>query len=286
GEFYVDRSCIDCDTCRRIAPDVFAEGESFSYVGRQPASEQGRLRALMALVACPTASIGTASRLPAAPAVGLFPEPIDGGVYFCGFTSKDSFGAWSYLIRRPAPGGNVLVARAQEPVRLPRRLLVLLGGTDPLHGAPARLSLRVGAAGPRLAASRRVRRGHALRAGALPHLDAPGLITQVEGELIRREADPPRPVGSSLQPSRAWGFEDSRDPSRGCSRRHPSSRHPCLRADDRPCLHPSLHHGHPLGPLRGAPRNLCFPGRKPVIEWFRAECRWTPRAGHRSHTGV
>jgi len=118
GEFYVDRSCIDCDTCRRIAPDVFAEGESFSYVGRQPASEQGRLRALMALVACPTASIGTASRLPAAPAVGLFPEPIDGGVYFCGFTSKDSFGAWSYLIRRPAPGGNVLVdsPRAAAPL--------------------------------------------------------------------------------------------------------------------------------------------------------------------------
>ncbi len=118
GEFYVDRSCIDCDTCRRIAPEVFAEGESFSYVRRQPASEDGRLRALMALVACPTASIGSASRTPAAPAVGLFPERIDGDVYFCGYTSKDSFGAWSYLIRRPAPGGNVLIdsPRAAAPL--------------------------------------------------------------------------------------------------------------------------------------------------------------------------
>ena len=118
GEFYVDRSCIDCDTCRRIAPDVFVEGESFSYVHRQPESGAERLRALMALVACPTASIGTVSRISAAPAVGLFPEGIDGGVYFCGFTSKDSFGAWSYLIRRPAPGGNVLVdsPRAARPL--------------------------------------------------------------------------------------------------------------------------------------------------------------------------
>src|SRR5207245_4891980 len=98
--------------------EVFAEGESFSYVRRQPGSEDGRLRALMALVACPTASIGTMSRTPATPAVGLFPEPIDGGVCFCGFTSKDSFGAWSYLIRRPAPAGNVLVdsPRAAAPL--------------------------------------------------------------------------------------------------------------------------------------------------------------------------
>lgn len=118
GEFYVDRSCIDCDTCRRVAPEVFVEGESFSYVGRQPASEDERRRAFMALVACPTASIGTASRISAAPAVGLFPEPIDGEVYFCGFTSEHSFGAWSYVIRRPAPRGNVLVdsPRAAAPL--------------------------------------------------------------------------------------------------------------------------------------------------------------------------
>jgi len=118
GEFYVDRSCIDCDTCRRIAPEVFLEGESFSYVGRQPASEDSRRRALMALVACPTASIGTASRISAAPAVGQFPEPIEGDVYFCGFTSPDSFGAWSYLVRRAPARGNVLVdsPRAAAPL--------------------------------------------------------------------------------------------------------------------------------------------------------------------------
>ncbi len=122
GEFYVDRSCIDCDTCRRIAPEVFSEGKSFSYVHRQPASETERRRALMALVACPTASIGTVSRITAAPAVGLFPEPVDGEVFFCGFTSEDSFGAWSYLIRRPAPRGNVLVDSPRAAAPLLRRL--------------------------------------------------------------------------------------------------------------------------------------------------------------------
>ncbi len=122
GDFYVDRSCIDCDTCRRIAPEVFSEGESFSYVHRQPASETERLRALMALVACPTASIGTVSRIPATPAVGLFPEPVDGEVFFCGFTSEDSFGAWSYLLRRPATRGNVLVDSPRAAAPLMARL--------------------------------------------------------------------------------------------------------------------------------------------------------------------
>jgi len=64
GDFYVDETCIDCDTCRRIEPAVFAEGASFSYVARQPANETERTRSLMALVACPTSSIGTATRSP------------------------------------------------------------------------------------------------------------------------------------------------------------------------------------------------------------------------------
>ena len=64
GEFYVDRTCIDCDACRQIAPAVFARSarEQQSYVHRQPADLQERHRALMALVACPTASIGTAPK--------------------------------------------------------------------------------------------------------------------------------------------------------------------------------------------------------------------------------
>ena len=116
GEFYVDSSCIDCDTCRRVAPAVFEEGDGHSFVREQPRSEQDRQRALMALVACPTASIGTSSRTDATPGVRAYPETVEENVSFCGFTAESSFGAWSYLIERPE--GNVLVdsPRAAGPL--------------------------------------------------------------------------------------------------------------------------------------------------------------------------
>ena len=117
GDFYVDRTCIDCDACRRIAPDVFTEAADQSYVRAQPVSEASRTRALMALVACPTGSIGTASRMDARPGIAGFPEPVADEVSFCGFTSRDSFGAFSYFIERPA--GNVLV---DSPRAVPRLL--------------------------------------------------------------------------------------------------------------------------------------------------------------------
>ncbi|HEY6065442.1 MAG TPA: ferredoxin, partial [Thermoanaerobaculia bacterium] len=117
GDFYVDRTCIDCDACRRIAPDVFEEADDHSFVRRQPASEAERLRALMALVACPTGSIGSASRADARPGIAAFPEHVDENVWFCGFTSRDSFGAWSYFVERPE--GNVLV---DSPRAVPRLL--------------------------------------------------------------------------------------------------------------------------------------------------------------------
>ena len=116
GDFYVDETCIDCDTCRRIEPGVFVEGSSFSYVGNQPGDDAARRRSLMALVACPTGSIGTMSRADARPAIAAFPEPVAENVSFCGFTSPDSFGAWSWFIERPE--GNVLVdsPRAASPL--------------------------------------------------------------------------------------------------------------------------------------------------------------------------
>jgi len=108
GEFFVDRSCIDCDLCRQIAPAVFARSERAgqSFVIRQPACGEEH-RALMALVTCPTSSIGTRTKHDARAAARAFPEPVIGNVLFCGYASDASYGAASYLIRRPA--GNVLV---------------------------------------------------------------------------------------------------------------------------------------------------------------------------------
>jgi len=117
GEFFVDSSCIDCDACRQIAPGTFADsGLGRSFVFRQPQREAERRRAVMALVACPTVSIGTSPKADASPGVSGFPEPIAAGVYYCGFTSASSFGASSYLIQRPE--GNVLIdsPRAAGPL--------------------------------------------------------------------------------------------------------------------------------------------------------------------------
>jgi len=110
GEFFVDSSCIDCDACRQIAPSVFRDHGGQSSVYHQPATGGEVQRALMALVACPTASIGTSPSRSAVPGVRAFPDPIADDVFFCGFTSEASFGAWAYIIQRPADrGGNILV---------------------------------------------------------------------------------------------------------------------------------------------------------------------------------
>jgi glyoxylase-like metal-dependent hydrolase (beta-lactamase superfamily II)/ferredoxin len=118
GDFFVDDSCIDCDTCRSLAPAVFGRAADFeqSYVKQQPRSPADTQRALMALVACPTAAIGTVSKIDVSPGIDAFPAPIAEEVSYCGFASEASFGAASYLIQRPA--GNVLVdsPRASRPL--------------------------------------------------------------------------------------------------------------------------------------------------------------------------
>src|SRR5438067_12036603 len=87
GDFYVDESCIDCDACRQIGPETFRDHGDQSSVGRQPSTPEEVHRALMALVACPTASIGTVlhrTALDVAPAVA--PIVLDNGS-IRGFTS-------------------------------------------------------------------------------------------------------------------------------------------------------------------------------------------------------
>ena len=123
GDFFVDATCIDCDACRQIAPETFHDHGDQSSVYRQPASEEEIKRAMMALVACPTGSIGTARRHDARLGVEAFPAHVAEDVYFCGFTSESSFGAWSYLVVRPeSRGGNVLVDSPRFSGPLVRRI--------------------------------------------------------------------------------------------------------------------------------------------------------------------
>jgi glyoxylase-like metal-dependent hydrolase (beta-lactamase superfamily II)/ferredoxin len=128
GDLFVDDTCIDCETCRQIAPSVFARDVRArqSVVSQQPVSPSDERRALMAIVACPTASIGSRSKRDPTDAARAFPEEIAGGVHACGYASSSSYGASSYFVRR-AGDDNFLVdsPRAARPLFA---RLVELGG--------------------------------------------------------------------------------------------------------------------------------------------------------------
>ncbi|HEU4686007.1 MAG TPA: MBL fold metallo-hydrolase [Nitrospira sp.] len=109
GNFYVDRTCINCDACRQLAPETFEEVGDYSAVVRQPAGTEQEYRAYQALLACPVGSIGTeqGDRDLLQRARAGFPLPLEDGVFYCGFNSDKSFGANSFFIRHPL--GNWLV---------------------------------------------------------------------------------------------------------------------------------------------------------------------------------
>lgn len=123
GDFFVDSTCIDCDTCRQLAPDVFRDHGDQCSVYRQPETHEETRKAMMALVACPTGSIGSTEKHDPHIGIDAFPCPLEDNVYFCGFTSEDSFGAWSYLIQRPEhDGGNILVDSPRFATQLVKRI--------------------------------------------------------------------------------------------------------------------------------------------------------------------
>jgi glyoxylase-like metal-dependent hydrolase (beta-lactamase superfamily II)/ferredoxin len=109
GNFYVDATCINCDTCRQLAPLSFEEVGDYSAVSRQPESESSIYQAYQALLACPVGSIGTEqgdkARLQTAKA--SFPLRLEDEVSYCGFNSEKSFGANSFFVEHSA--GNWLV---------------------------------------------------------------------------------------------------------------------------------------------------------------------------------
>ncbi|KAI3430589.1 hypothetical protein D9Q98_005182 [Chlorella vulgaris] len=129
GSFYVDHTCIDCDTCRWMAPASFTREGDMSAVTRQPEGEAQRQAAMQALLSCPTFSIHVRERdrgeLRAAQQ--SFPLPVEGcaNVYHCGFHSEHSFGATSYFIQRPQ--GNIMVDVPRWTPLLAQRLEQLGG---------------------------------------------------------------------------------------------------------------------------------------------------------------
>lgn len=106
GDWFVDTRCIDCGTCREVAPGLFGTAGAYSVVTRQPGAGE-ELDAWLAAQACPTTSIGTQSRRPRPGR--LYPREVEAGsgVHDLGYCSEDSFGASAWFAVRPE--GNVMV---------------------------------------------------------------------------------------------------------------------------------------------------------------------------------
>ncbi|MHC5764938.1 MAG: MBL fold metallo-hydrolase [Nostoc sp.] len=121
GDFYVDTTCIDCDTCRWMTPEVFSRVDEQSAVYHQPTNDAERLAALEALLACPTSSIGTVEKpKDIKDAQQSFPMLVVENIYHCGYHSEKSYGAASYLIQLPE--GNILVDSPRFTPPLVKRL--------------------------------------------------------------------------------------------------------------------------------------------------------------------
>jgi len=125
GPFFVDSTCIDCDTCRQIAPTTFGETGEFSFVQRQPSNPDEERASFRALVACPTGSIGADVKTGAKDAVAAFPWPVVPDIWYCGFASRKSFGGSSYFVQHPA--GNWLVDSPRFVEHLARRFAEMGG---------------------------------------------------------------------------------------------------------------------------------------------------------------
>lgn len=60
GTYYVDSSCIDCDVCRDTAPENFIRSDenSYSFVSKQPETDEELAACEEALSCCPVEAIG------------------------------------------------------------------------------------------------------------------------------------------------------------------------------------------------------------------------------------
>ncbi len=125
GDFFVDSTCIDCDACRQIAPNVFAEAAETSFVHHQPTDSADRRQALHALLACPTGSIGCRGGDDPKAVMADFPLVVEEPVYYCGYNSPKSYGGNSYFVRHA--DGNWLIDSPKFVAPLIRRLEALGG---------------------------------------------------------------------------------------------------------------------------------------------------------------
>ena len=127
--FRINSRCISCGTCWQFDPEHFANGGDAAVVSQQPRDLPALHQALLALQACPVAAIEASADQRREQPVNGFPIGVthhaSGEVLYCGWASKRSFGACSWLIRRPE--GNVMVDVPRWSAPLARRIEALGG---------------------------------------------------------------------------------------------------------------------------------------------------------------
>ncbi|MEV7085189.1 ferredoxin [Streptomyces sp. NPDC093085] len=109
----VDDRCMNCNVARQLAPGLIgytAGGEygGLSTVVRQPENEAEERQMYLAAHACPTRSVHPPADRWAEDS-DVYPMELDeaGTVLHCGHTSPQTYGATSYLLRRP--GGTAMM---------------------------------------------------------------------------------------------------------------------------------------------------------------------------------
>lgn len=138
GNLYVDESCIDCDVCRWMCPSTFSRKGIKAAVHAQPDTEEDKVQAYTAMIACPVGAIRTFSPDPLVKAAALmFPAEIDPvrmpGVMHLGYHASSSFGATPYLIERSAKmGGSVMIDAPRYSAQLADTIEEECGGISML----------------------------------------------------------------------------------------------------------------------------------------------------------
>jgi len=107
GNYFVDSTCINCDVCRKIAPNHYGDNGNYSFVSKQPEEETEKLLVQQALLACPVGSIGMQENENLLQARQCFPEKIENNIFYNGYTSRNSYGGDSYFIQ--SPQGNWMI---------------------------------------------------------------------------------------------------------------------------------------------------------------------------------
>jgi glyoxylase-like metal-dependent hydrolase (beta-lactamase superfamily II)/ferredoxin len=125
GDFFVDTTCINCDTCRQLARATFTDQGDHSFVSGQPQTEDEQRAATRALLCCPTGSIGTRGKNLSKDVMPELPMELAAGVYYCGFNSEDSFGANSFFVKHPE--GNWMIDSPKYVSHLVKQIEALGG---------------------------------------------------------------------------------------------------------------------------------------------------------------